>query len=78
MRKGAGIGRVMDPSSELESNNIIKEIILEEEFEFNDFPEVDLPEPSTVDLDKIEYTGEDVDWEWNEDQITFDDEPYEL
>ena len=77
MRKGVGVGRVMGSNPSLESINI-KEMILEEEFEFNDFPEVDLPEPSTVDLDKIEYTGEDVDWEWNEDQITFDDEPYEL
>jgi hypothetical protein len=53
-------------------------MILEEEFEFNDFPEVDIPEPSTVDLDKIEYTGEDVDWEWDEDQIVFDDEQYDI
>jgi hypothetical protein len=77
MRKGVGVGRVMGSNPSLESINI-KEMILEEEFEFNDFPEVDIPEPSTVDLDKIEYTGEDVDWEWNEDQIVFDDEQYDI
>ncbi len=68
---------MLGSSPELESINFIKEMILEEEFEFNDFPEVDIPEPSTVDLDKIEYTGEDVDWEWDEDQIIFDDEQYD-
>jgi hypothetical protein len=77
MRKGVGVGRVMGSNPSLESINI-KEMILEEEFEFNDFPEVDIPEPSTVDLDKIEYTGEDVDWEWDEDQIVFDDEQYDI
>jgi len=77
MRKGVGVGRVMGSNPSLESINT-KEMILEEEFEFNDFPEVDIPEPSTVDLDKIEYTGEDVDWEWDEDQIVFDDEQYDI
>jgi len=77
MCKGVGVGRVMGSNPSLESINI-KEMILEEEFEFNDFPEVDIPEPSTVDLDKIEYTGEDVDWEWDEDQIVFDDEQYDI
>jgi|7_EtaG_2_1085326.scaffolds.fasta_scaffold84676_2 hypothetical protein len=43
------------------------------EEEFN----IDLPEePTNADLDNIE-TGNDT-WEWESDQIVFDDEPYEI
>ena len=45
--------------------------IIEEEFN------IDLPhEPSDAELDQIE-TGDD-EWQWESDQIVFDDEQYEL
>ena len=43
---------------------------------FEDVPEI--PEPTDADLERIDLTGEDVDWEWVDDGIHFDDEPYEL
>jgi hypothetical protein len=44
-----------------------------EEQEFN----IDLPqEPSDAELDQIE-TGDDS-WEWESDQIVFDDEPFDI
>ena len=44
---------------------------------FDDYDDL-MNEPSDTDLDAIELTGDDNDWEWRDDAIHFDDEPFEM
>jgi len=44
---------------------------------FDDYDDL-MNEPSDGELDAIELTGDDTDWEWREDAIVFDDDPFEM
>jgi len=50
---------------------------MEDDIEIGDFPDDETPEPSKADLDKIETPGDADNWEWESDQIVFDDEQYD-
>jgi|TARA_R110000851_G_scaffold236991_7_gene389806 hypothetical protein len=67
---------------QLTDNNKKKDYIMDEwngmiEDLFDDYDDL-MNEPSDGELDAIELTGDDTDWEWREDAIVFDDDPFEM